>query len=308
MKLDRVTITGADNGTDFAMMKQLSLDHPYVEWGILVSQKQQGTDRFPSMQWIHQLVSRCMGLRLSLHVCGKWVRDLFAGDERELVETVPGLGIGAFQRLQINTHGEKHELGKGGIDAMRDCLERLDVEQILIQIDGANPILNPTAVPKEGLVAEGDFRQRYVGFHDLSHGAGITPKEWPRRNGRDVPGAQGREPYVGYSGGLGPDNLKAELPRIAAAAGRRRIWIDMETKVERTAIFSRRVEGARGPPDRPTLHPLGHAEANSCDQGASARQGTGLDARRMSSHTAGNRQDGLWHAGEDLDDVADTGQ
>ena len=35
----------------------------------------------------------------------------------------------------------------------------------------------------------------------------------------------------GYAGGLGPDNLRTEIPKIAEASGRHDFWIDMEGKV-----------------------------------------------------------------------------
>jgi phosphoribosylanthranilate isomerase len=37
--------------------------------------------------------------------------------------------------------------------------------------------------------------------------------------------------YHGYAGGLGPDNLAHEIPRIAKAAGDARVWLDMESGV-----------------------------------------------------------------------------
>ena len=37
--------------------------------------------------------------------------------------------------------------------------------------------------------------------------------------------------YCGYGGGLGPDNLAAQLPQIQRAAGGADFWVDMETKV-----------------------------------------------------------------------------
>lgn len=35
----------------------------------------------------------------------------------------------------------------------------------------------------------------------------------------------------GYAGGLGPDTLATQLPRIAAAAGGQPVWVDMESRL-----------------------------------------------------------------------------
>lgn len=56
---------------------------------------------------------------------------------------------------------------------------------------------------------------------DASGGRGVSPAEWTRPNTTRA---------VGFAGGLGPDNLAGELPRIAAVA-RGPWWVDMETKL-----------------------------------------------------------------------------
>jgi len=48
VKLDRVTITGADDQTSIAQMAEFSDMFSFVEWGILVSRSQEGAARFPS--------------------------------------------------------------------------------------------------------------------------------------------------------------------------------------------------------------------------------------------------------------------
>ena len=109
MKLHRVTITGADDNTKPDLMYDLSVSYPFVEWGILVSKKHVGRPRFPGMEWVGRLVrTRPFGdkMSLSLHVCGQWARDLLAGNVKDLIETCPGLGTGAFKRLQINMPDE----------------------------------------------------------------------------------------------------------------------------------------------------------------------------------------------------------
>jgi hypothetical protein len=45
--LERVTITGADDSTSIDEMLALSRRFPFVEWGILVSKRHEGSYRFP---------------------------------------------------------------------------------------------------------------------------------------------------------------------------------------------------------------------------------------------------------------------
>jgi hypothetical protein len=47
VKIDKVTITGADNNTPISDLFVLQKQFPFVEWAILLSQSKAGTDRYP---------------------------------------------------------------------------------------------------------------------------------------------------------------------------------------------------------------------------------------------------------------------
>src|SRR5438477_157589 len=104
MHLNRVTITGADDSTSIQQMVDLSGEFPFAEWGILVSRRQEGSYRFPSREWMERLAA-VSGLHLSMHICGAWVRQMFVGELDW--SHLPGL-LKSCQRLQINTHAERH--------------------------------------------------------------------------------------------------------------------------------------------------------------------------------------------------------
>ncbi len=213
MALTRVTITGADDATDIGKLMELGLMYPFVEWGILVGSST-GT-RFPSFGWIADLVEaqRSLGgkLNLSLHICGKWLREI----QRGLSSLSEGRNLGdhlhGFNRVQLNWHGDKQPDIVGvnvplAFNAYRPT--------IIFQLDGVNDELWKPA--SKSFICQGLF--------DASHGAGRTPDVWP--HGRtDI--------QCGWSGGLGPDNLAESLPRIddAAQHGGQDYWVDMETKV-----------------------------------------------------------------------------
>jgi phosphoribosylanthranilate isomerase len=63
---------------------------------------------------------------------------------------------------------------------------------------------------------------------DVSFGTGAAAREWP-------PLADS-QPFCGYAGGLGPDNVHARLARAPVAPGVR-YWIDMESGVRTEGQF-----------------------------------------------------------------------
>lgn len=113
-KLERVTITGADDRSDIKKLLEISEEHPFVEWGILVSLRSEGMPRFPGREWIDEFVAACREsnkpIDVSMHVCGKWVRQLLVG-ELEWSDLPSVCDIA--QRVQINTHAELHTSSVG---------------------------------------------------------------------------------------------------------------------------------------------------------------------------------------------------
>jgi hypothetical protein len=170
-------------------------------------------------------------LQFSCHICGSWVRNIFSESrsEKALVQDewpwlLPRSHNGVFQRVQLNTHGVP-----GHKQPVREILEGIGVgRQIIFQFDGVNDSLFDAAanVGVNHLIGE---RLDVAPLYDVSGGAGIVPDKWPTPFEKHM-----RHPnviYFGYAGGLGPDNLNVELPRIEMAAQDSRVWIDMETKV-----------------------------------------------------------------------------
>lgn len=207
MGLYRVTITGADDSTSIPALVDLSAEFPFVEWGILISKRQEGGYRFPSREWISRFsgVSLVQCMNVSTHVCGSWVRQMFVGeiDWAELPHC-----IDVCQRVQINTHAERHVSTTG---LVKSLLERKD-KQFIFQWDGVNNHLAYAAL-SHGLNTSALF--------DTSGGAGILPGDWP------APLAQF---HCGYAGGLGPDNVERQIQKIKAVCSKS-FWIDMERRV-----------------------------------------------------------------------------
>ena len=82
--IKQVTVTGADDTTDIKELLGIAQAYPFVEFGLLISKKRQGTNRFPSMDWLMHLMEATLpyrygqsfNLRLSGHLCGGWLRQL----------------------------------------------------------------------------------------------------------------------------------------------------------------------------------------------------------------------------------------
>jgi hypothetical protein len=212
MIIDRVTVTGADDSIEPERLLDIGAAFPWVEWGVLLSRRQEGSPRFPSLAWIEKLAAIDPGRRprpvLSGHLCGGWVRDLARGEftfakERPAIANI-------FARVQLNFHAEPLL-----IDAkpMARALLDWDRREYIIQFDKVN----------DGVLASlASDGVRVVPLFDTSGGAGREPESWPSAEIFQ---------YSGYAGGLHPDRLPAQLDRIATAAGEARIWIDVETHV-----------------------------------------------------------------------------
>lgn len=210
--MNRVTITGADNNTPVSALVDLSAEFPFVEWGILVSMRQEGGYRFPSKYWMERFSTKAADNRLavSMHVCGEWVRRILRGHMDW--NGLPEVRIVA-DRVQLNTHAEEHV----SCVSMFDWMAQRSAKQFIIQLDGVNDHLLDAALAR---------RINAVGLFDCSHGAGVLPADWPAPQHHNV--------YTGYAGGLGPENVADQIYKIDQAhygtlqAG---WWIDMEGRV-----------------------------------------------------------------------------
>lgn len=163
---------------------------PGVEIGLLLSCDPKGRNRYPGLPWVEDAVGR-LGRRCAVHICGRQARaSAIAG-------AFPWLrGAG---RIQINGTVTEPEVA-----AVAEI-----VPEVVTQIAGRATDLERSAVPGHSFLM------------DRSGGRGFSPPYWWRH---------ATEQPVGFAGGLGPDNLAAELPLIAAVATGR-WWIDMEGKL-----------------------------------------------------------------------------
>lgn len=207
MHVSLITFTGADDTilpekiVDFS--EQFSDNNVIIEWGVLLSKNNQGSNRYPSKVWIEKLIEISSRLNLSGHIQGQWLRDIFVNGK---VSVTPNIW-NAFKRIQFNFHSSFLKSEADFASVLKEYQH-----QYIFQIEDVNNHLYQEAIGK-GVDA--------VPFFDKSAGAGVLPLKWPTPI---------HPVFNGYAGGLGADNLEEQLFNIAKVATGN-IWIDMETKI-----------------------------------------------------------------------------
>jgi len=221
MQLRYCTLTGIDQSVSLEALRQLVQEYPFVEFGVLYSKTRAGKGRYPALDWIDYLANNAeeLGLpRLALHICGTAVGEFIEGGD--IVQLASKFG-----RIQLNFRSEKFET-----DAIVRAIQLVAPQcRVITQVNDANANLG------ERLRYRNCYNHEML--FDKSGGKGISPDDWPAVD--RISGGK-----YGYAGGLGPENLAAELPRIAQAAGDAPVWIDMEGKL-RNADDQFDVERAR---------------------------------------------------------------
>jgi hypothetical protein len=99
-----------------------------------------------------------------------------------------------------------------------DLLEKYPKNQFIFQV-GSKGKKDKKTLLENGL----DKGLNLAVLFDRSGGKGILPDKWPEPLFPKV--------YHGYAGGLGPDTLEEEIPKILEASRDQTIWIDMESRV-----------------------------------------------------------------------------
>jgi len=184
-----ITLTGADERTDVAALLTLLAAHPTLEIGLLYSATPEGRSRYPSLDWITTAARQLAG-RCAIHVCGLLARaQLQAGELHDVVRHA--------RRVQVNGDVSREQLP----------LLAAQVHQLITQYNHRITDLSHTG-------AAGNHHL----LVDASGGRGLGPSQWHR---------PATCKSVGFAGGLGPNNLAAELERILPVA-QGNWWIDME--------------------------------------------------------------------------------
>jgi phosphoribosylanthranilate isomerase len=146
-------------------------------------------------------------MNLSAHLCGKLV-DIAISGEINVHEK--------FQRIQLNLTNDK----------LKKAMASAALSELLLKM-------------KQSVIFGGkhDFcpywdKESHPLF-DASGGNGLSPIEWPS----PFETKSGYTLLNGYAGGLGPENVDAELHKLAKINEKSEIWIDMESKLRTDGKF-----------------------------------------------------------------------
>ena len=205
MKIQHLTITGADSQTPIEKMVSLSEAFPFLEWGILLSKKSLGKISYPDLEWLDRLISVSSSINISGHICGIWLHEIL--QSRFPGELIP---IG-FKRMQIN---------------LARYIPRVRIQNLKKSLPhDKSYILQVGEYYQQGISLARDLihaNYQVAILYDVSGGSGITPDEW-KVFPDDI--------QVGYAGGLGPDNLLSELKKLESIDRNRSIWIDIQAGI-----------------------------------------------------------------------------
>ena len=206
--LARCTLTGADDTTAHDWLFETGARYPFVEWGILYSDSQQGAGRYPSYEWLRVLLQRMRRtprqFGFALHICGRAVQD-FIEDHGVAAEISKDFG-----RIQLNLHASRVDLQR-----LAKAIRQRSHQTIIVQFNKENASL-PQALAGLG---------NHAFLFDTSGGRGLAPEFWPTPL---------EDSSCGYAGGLGLHNLAQELPKIHHVANGN-YWIDMEGRLRDSA-------------------------------------------------------------------------
>jgi phosphoribosylanthranilate isomerase len=210
MKLTKITFTGVDENTNPLKWVTLTREYPFIEWGFLFSKDKQGNHpRYPSESSIESFKSFIQSSKvehnLSAHICGTYTRQLINGEAAILDNKL----LKGFKRVQINfsTYLPLQDPSK-----FVKRLAKFNRYEFILQVKDLNdPIIKICQ----------DEKVRCAPLLDLSGGTGKVLTDFPAPNGN----------WVGYAGGLNPDNVARAIRKIEKLEGLERYWIDMESGV-----------------------------------------------------------------------------
>ena len=214
MFLDRVTITGADDTTSVTSLQELSNKYPFVEWGFLLSEYREGSNRYPSRDYLALLLNPPhidnQKLQISFHVCGSMSRALMEGNSEPLDNFLKSVSLPSSYRIQINWN-LKYAKSK---PVVFDCLKQKSPEvDYIIQHNKSNRTL--------WIQCRAADIFPHVLF-DASGGRGVVSSSFRS----PLPGL-----FCGYAGGLNPNNIEDVLKKLENVVGEGACWVDVETGV-----------------------------------------------------------------------------
>lgn len=193
-----ITFTGIDDRTDLKRVEALSKKYS-IEWGCLFGGRL-SNNRYPSNETVHKFVQLPF-VEKAAHLCSDFATTFNSGKWNEgFVEGIayPFELFATFDRIQVNMKESAYNL------------------KVLSRMTKDHPM---TLVVQHRKQEWPDFIDGIDFLFDQSGGNGKVAKKLPKQTNDSQ--------FVGYAGGINPDNVLEVIDRIDAV----NYWIDMETGV-----------------------------------------------------------------------------
>ena len=218
MKLKALGLCGIDESVDQLLLKLISNKYPFVEWGVLFRPDKMGSDRYPNMEWVSQLIQiKNDNMYLAAHLCGDYVNQVLEGDESfiKILESYQ------FKRIQVNATSINGVDTKNLSDKVPNLLKIIDlypnINWIIQRNEETSPIWKYIETKLSVISTNISF------LYDDSCGKGISKKISINFNSK-VP--------FGYAGGINPNNIGKKLVELDDfTKDEEIIWIDMESGI-----------------------------------------------------------------------------
>ena len=228
MRLDRVTITGADDKVSHDDIIKISQQFPFVEWGILFSPSRTG-QRYPTLEWVNGLKKKIetgahtmAKIKFSAHLCGDYTKEMLETGDNPLIQRSNEFQkVGdLFKRVQLNFNASRNPACEKFYDFIKKYGGRDEKVHFIIQSNKSNHYVCQEII------------KRQIPVHflwDSSGGRGTDiGNDWA------LPFFQH---FTGYAGGLNPDNLKERLDKFFELKSPVEVWIDAESGVRTNDEF-----------------------------------------------------------------------
>jgi len=227
--LELVSLTGADDLVTPEALATLSAQYPFAEWAILYFPEKDGTPRNPSAPWREKFLALDLPYTAA-HLCG--TRVFHALLDPELADSVIS-DLSRYRRIQLNINARRPEFADDEVLAIYRKLHQAGL-RLILQLHAASESVIEKFLRD---VADEDVEglKRVDILFDASKGTGQRPDAWPAPHRFKL--------FCGYAGGLGPEVLEAELPKIKAAVAQAQsqrdlpFWIDMESGIRTENAF-----------------------------------------------------------------------
>lgn len=234
MIIDTITCSGPHEDTPVNKLVSFMNDYSNVEIAIQASpyKMSAGTERYA---WFNKLMRAVQNnptqLNLALHVNQEWCdwicRGVLPFEIQMWLEEERPDGMPVVRRVQINSCGSKTMYFYP--TKIAKIINTYPNSEFIVQNDGT--VSSVRRLDKLNVTGA-----NFSVLYDASSGNGIMPASW-------------KKPYhghkTGYSGGLRPDNVVANLRQIASVAGKNHIWIDAESGLKNPATKTFDINRAR---------------------------------------------------------------